>query len=226
MPNEDYVDAAPDGTTANTPDNGVAADVTPALDKVDGQPAPDASQTTLDAADAGDKGKPDYQKMFLDTKRELTKRAMENAELRGKLSGVQEATRPQPKAEVDWLEEVDWEAVKADPTLVKELIQKNRNEIVGVLQARDALFEQRLQTINPDVVAHRDKIAELKLDPEYAGFSDIQLAVIARKMPTKEGEPAPGKPQGSIGGGSRPAQKPEDIRKSPLYLQIYGEGSK
>lgn len=218
------LEGAQDSTTPPKP----ATDDTQ-RDDAAGEPAsPSTPNDATPPADGSVKkdATPDFQKMFLDTKKAFTKSQMELANLKGQLEVLktQSVAHPEtPKVDTDWLEDVDWEAVRADPSLVKDMVVNLRNEIADVLRARDSYMEAKLQSADPEIVTYRNKIAELRLDPDYQAFSDKQLAVLARKLSNSTEPAAPNKPKGSVGGGSRPVAGPTDIKDTPLFKKIYGE---
>lgn len=175
---------------------------------------------------------PDYKKMLLDTKRAFTKTAMEKAELAGKLSAMEQQIRSlaeekSQKETPDWLQEVNFESLAQDPNAIKEVFNKLRGEVAGVLRARDEYYENRLRSVNPEILAYKDKIAEFKADPDYSDFTDEQLARLAKREVSKSasGKSAEVKVPGAVGKGrnSIPNGNGDDIRKSDLYKRIYGE---
>ena len=166
-------------------------------------------------------------KALTDTKRAYTKSQMELAELKGRLSAME--TKPPSEPQKDWMEDFGDDALRLNPELVKEMIRKHREEVVGVLRQRDQYWEGQLKNLDPDVLSMKDRIAELRQDPDYQQFTDKQLAIIARKTATAEPEEetvivrSPGSPAGGRGSASG-AGKETNIRQSSLYKKIYGEG--
>jgi len=173
-------------------------------------------------------GKPEdtgWQKRYKDSQRHITKIEQENKELRsrmdqltGRFEQIQQTTPKQ--TEPDWIDSIDDEAIKDDPAKVKELLRRQEAEFVRLLQLRDGAFNERLAALDPSVLSVKDKIDELKKDPDYKGFSDKQLSVIAKKL--QSGAPDADERQqaeyrGAPAGGQRPTRKTastdEDLRK-------------
>lgn len=173
---------------------------------------------------------PDYKKMLIDTKRAFTKASMEKAEMAGRLSALEEQIRAMSSKETqenqkDWLEEVNFEELREDPNGLKKVIAMLRGDVANVLQARDNYFETRLKSVNPEINAFKDKIAEMKADPDFADFSDEQLVRLAKRETAKPKQSKASPEPASVGGGRRAASTGggTDIRKSSLYRQIYGD---
>jgi predicted nucleic acid-binding Zn-ribbon protein len=168
--------------------------------------------------------KPEADKRVQDAQRKLHEVFMEKAQLEGRLKAMEEmlASKSTPPQD-DWLEKIDVETLKDDPVAIRDSLLKMRSEIAQVLKARDSFYEQRLHNLRPEIAAVKDKIAELRTDPDYATFNDDQLAVIAHKVQSTE-TPAPA-PKGGIGGGRRaPSGGAEpNIKDSPLFKAIYGD---
>jgi len=203
---EDYVKETAEATTSETPEGTDTS-------HDDGKPSDKTTKTHSE---------PDYQKMFLDTKEAFTKASMEKAELMGRLKALEETQAAKP-AEPDWLEQIDTNALKEDPVAMRDALIKLRGEVANALRMRDDMYESRLKTLDPSIVAMKDKIAELKQDTDYQGFSDAQLAVIAKKGNKKSETHTP---QGGVGGGRRAAtsaSSDDDVKQSPLFKAIYGD---
>ena len=70
---------------------------------------------------------------------------------------------------------------------------------------------------NPEVIAMREKIAELKKDPDLQGFTDQQLAIMARKSEPRA------KYRGAPGGARAEQSREVDLTQTPLWKAIYSE---
>lgn len=162
----------------------------------------------------------DYKKMFLDTKKAYTKAQMELAELKGKTAALEEvSSQRQVETEEDWLDKVDDDELRADPSNVKKLIKKIRAENIEVMRMRDAWLLEQIEKQSPELLVLKEQIAALKSDSDYEGFSDKQLAVVARKGSKAK----PKKARGAPGGKRVSVAKEVDVRKSPLYQKMYGD---
>lgn len=193
-------------------------------------PAP-VKETTGKEEESKKDEKPDegLKKALADTKRAYTKAAMELAELKGRMSAME--TKPTPVPEKDWLDEFEDDSLRLNPELAKEMIRKHRQDVVQLLEQRDRFWEGQLKNLDPDVLTMKDRIAELRQDPDYQAFTDKQLAIVAKKQKRsevvdEEPEPvlssgAPGAGRGSGGGGHD-----VNIRETPLFKKIYPGGIK
>ena len=166
-------------------------------------------------------------KALTDTQRAYHKSQMELAALKARIDERDRMNSEKPADEKDWLEDYSDDQLRLTPEVTKEMIKKHRQEIVGLLQARDEYWKQEMANRDPDVVSARDRIQELRSDPDYAQFTDKQLAVIIRKTSKpEEVTREPVRTSGVPGGRGAPSRgsSNDDIRKSSLYKQIYGEG--
>lgn len=165
----------------------------------------------------------DTQKAFHSTREELSKTTRELDKLSGKVEVLANQKAPTEAEIKDWLEEFSDEDIQANPAKNKEIIKKLRGELGGVFKARDEWLMSQVKTMIDKSRSMQDidveAIEKLKADPDYEGFSEEQLAVIAKKT----AKPAQKLPP-SIGGRRQGSSaEVSDITKHPLYQKIYGD---
>jgi len=167
----------------------------------------------------------DTQASYTRSRQELADTRREIEELRRQLATVQ-ATSEKREPTPDWIDELKPEDLAADPENQKQALKRLRDEMAGVLQYVVQQTDAKLKSQHPEVIALAEQIAELKKDRDYAGFSDDQLMVIAKKTKVekpKEDEDAldaDGSPMLTHRGGS--VRRSVDIKKSALFRKIYG----
>uniref|UniRef100_A0A6M3KSQ8 Uncharacterized protein n=1 Tax=viral metagenome TaxID=1070528 RepID=A0A6M3KSQ8_9ZZZZ len=160
-------------------------------------------------------------KQLNDTKGAFAKSQEELHKLQGKLEAHTETGR---ETGPDWLDEVDASEAVAEPgKFTVDVIRKLRDEIAGVIIARDNFIKQQLEAGSAEHLLLKPVIDRLKADPDYAGFSLQQLAVIAKKEKAAEGQREKPENRGKPGGGRAPrGRRAIDVKKSPLFRKIYG----
>jgi len=168
------------------------------------------------------------EKRFKDAQAKITELATANAELTGKVSVL---AQPEPEVAEDPWADIDEEEAVANPMILVDRAKKANamltRDIVGVLREFRAEFGGMIEKNNPERLAMKTVIDELKQDPEFAGLDDGVLLKIAKRnarvTPVKEVVKASGAP----GGGSRITEtsttETGDVRKSSLYQEIYGD---
>lgn len=194
-----------DPTTANT-------------DQTDG--------TTVTDDDTG------VRKALKDTKRELTRASMENAQLKGRLEALEKmmTSRPQ-EVQKDYLDELEEEEDVTDRE--KKLIdamRKMRSQIGGVLKDRDDFWSLKLDEAkragNQDLAKYRDKIRDMRSDPDFDGWTDDQIVTMLKREDSisSDGDRRSG-PPGNAGRRAAPKKETERdaIRSNPLFRQVYGQ---
>jgi len=215
------------GHTGNT-DSEPAYDPTdPAgIDPTTGNSAPDDGTTENTDPTKGIK------KALLDTKRALTQAQMQNAELKGKL-GVLESTvsARQQQEEADYLEELEKDEDISDKE--RKLIgalRKMRSEVGTVLKQRDDYWEQQITEArrgsNVELSKYQDQIRELRSEPEFDGWTDEQLLIVAKREASKHGDNSARSPIAGTSRRSGQSQKasPRDaMRNNPLFQEVYGK---
>jgi predicted nucleic acid-binding Zn-ribbon protein len=168
----------------------------------------------------------DTQASYTRSRQELADTRREIEELRRQLATVQ-ATSEKREPTPDWIDELKPEDLAADPENQKQALKRLRDEMAGVLQYVVQQTDAKLKSQHPEMIALAEQIAELKKDRDYAGFSDDQLMVIAKKTKVekpKEDEDtldADGSPMLTHRGGS--VRRSVDIKKSALFRKIYGD---
>ena len=165
-------------------------------------------------------------KRLRDTQAKLTQIAQENAEFRGKLSVLD---KPAEQTVVDPFDSIDEEEAIANPMVIaKAARQANASmltDVVGVLREFRSEMLKSIENNNPERLALKTRIDELKQDPDLADLDDAVLLKLARRekrtTPARTVEKASGTP----GGGSRArgGATVDDIKNSPLYKEIYGD---
>lgn len=206
MPKEqDYLEGAPeDGTTPEGPEEEVV-------------------ESEEVEEDGGEPKEPDYEKMFLDTKRAYTESRVEAAQLRGRLEALENQLRAgQQEEEKDWLEELDDDELRDDPAKTKEAIRRAREEFATVLRQQHDYFMRQIQESNSEVKQYREKINELKSDEAFSGLTDEQaLAILKREeslQPKAKRAPTP-----PVSKRTPTSQSQKDPRKSDLFKKLYPE---
>lgn len=182
--------------------------------------------------DGSENGTPDQvetlSKRLRDTQAKLTELAQQNAELRGKVS-VLDRQSGEEKVE-DPFAEIDAEEAVTNPMLIVDATKKANailaGDVVNVLKQMRAEMLQAIRANDPEKLALRSVIEELKADPELADLDDEVLLRFAKRQKrtapkSKEVE----RPSGVPGGGTRARTQPkaDDIRKNPIYVAMYGE---
>jgi hypothetical protein len=211
-------------------------------DALDTQIEPTDQPDTQDTAESSKDTQPDKIEVsrYKDLQGAYTRSQQELKELRSSLDqlrGEVVATNRNTKLAADEQPTRSWiddekiaDEVRNDPASVVKLIKTLREEFAQILQMRDAHYEEKMTNFDPAIVSVRETINELKKDPDYKGFNDRQLSVIAKKMKSSEsdGDSAAARrapPKGAPGGGRSTGQRsqPADFTKDPLWKKIYGE---
>jgi hypothetical protein len=192
-------EAKPDSVEEETPDQGILSDDTP-----------------------GDQELATLQKRFADTQRKLTELATANAELRGKISVLGDKPREQ---EVDPLDQITADEILQDPTVAIKALKSLKQDLLGqlaeVLRARDAHFAGELKKLDPERLALREQIEELKQDPDLADLDESVLVKIAKRSKRQAGGDER-RPFSAPGGRSSGSGGQKDVRKSDLFRMVYG----
>ena len=157
-------------------------------------------------------------KRYKDTQAAYTKASQERADLKRQVEALQtqvntviqmsgkdgeKKTPSNPFAFLD--DESVQEKLLDDPKNIAQAMKQLLYGVAEMVDARDKAFISRIESVDPSVRTMRDKIAELKQDPDYRDFSDSQLAVIAKKQTDKkvEKEEEEDNYQGPMGNGRR-----------------------
>ena len=148
------------------------------------------------------------------------------AELSGKVDAVMQGRALEPTEGENLFEFLDdpkaEEDLFGDAKNVIGLQKKTVAALAKVLQSRDSHYEgllrgleAKIEELDPDRLTLKDRIAELKQNPDYKGFTDKQLVVVAKNMkePAKEDRFA-GSPGGS--GAGRIRAKPDDAQEAEI----------
>ena len=167
------------------------------------------------------------EKRFKDTQRKLTEIATEKAELERRLARLEganevlsrsERREEPPENPFKFLDDEDQDLLD-DPKNVKSLLKKTIGALAEVLEVRDRALSSRLMgeidARDPTVREVREKISELKRDPDYEGVPDKVLAIIAKKSlvqkkPEGDEEGDSDNLRGGIGGGRRTVRRKSD----------------
>jgi hypothetical protein len=186
-----------------------------------------------DSPASEDAGKPESveAKRLKDTQRALTQKSQELAEIKERMARIEghiEASRPERQAPQGerLFSFFDDETVKQtlldDPENIVKLVKSSVTDVIKMLKARDEAFSSMVRKQSPEMLAVRDKVAELAKDPDYQDFSEEQLAVIARKMTKSTGNtprPGPGSRRASAPGGDADFER----EVNSMMKRIYGE---
>ena len=168
-------------------------------------------------------------KRLRDTQAKLTQTAQENSEFRGKLSVLDKPAGQEVAA--DPFASIDEEEAIADPMVIARAAQQANatmlTDVVGVLREFRTEMLGSIEKNNPERLALKTRIDELREDPDLADLDDGVLLKLAKRdqrtaPKPKEVERASGAP----GGGSRArgsAPSADDIKKTSLYKEIYGD---
>ncbi len=158
------------------------------------------------------------QKMLRDAKAALTKKSMEAAEMQGRLKAVEDREQYSAESAEDWLDSYSDDDI-ADMSSMKDIIKKFRGEVVEAFGEFGRRTQAQMQAYDPEMRELQDEIEELRVDPDYQGFSDAQLKVIARKGRNLN---QARKPRGSVGGKRAAKERSSyDPKKSALFKEIY-----
>lgn len=161
----------------------------------------------------------DTEKALQERQREFHEMSQKLAELKGQMSVMSQQNQPVAKDILD--DEAIAAKLRDDPSAVlgimKQKLAEQQSQFAGVLEARDRFYQEQISKSDPNVVLMRDKIAEMRKDPDMQAFSDQQLAILAKKSAKPGYRGAPG--------GQRQAQtnRSDDITESDLFKKIYPE---
>jgi hypothetical protein len=163
---------------------------------------------------------------YTQSRQELADAKREIDELRRQFADMR-ATTAKPEPTPDWLDELKPEELAADPGVQKQALKRLRDEMAGVLQYVVQQTDAKLKSQHPEVIALAEQIAELKKDRDYAGFSDEQLMVIAKKTKVEKEPEVVDETGGESTAmfthrGGKNVRK-VDIKKSPMFRRIYGD---
>ena len=177
-----------------------------------------SDEASQDTPSIQEKRLADTEKALQERQREFHEISRQLAEVKGQMSVYTQQNQPVVKDVLD--EDGIAAKLRDDPSAVlgilKQKLAEQQGQFASVLEARDRYYNDLIAKSDPNVVAMREKIAELKKDPDYGTFTDQQLAVIAQKStPRKQYRGAPG------GSRSGQVEKEADITESTLWKQIY-----
>lgn len=189
---------------------------------------------------------PKAEKRVKDAQAALTRANQEKAELKkrlelldAKLDGVLHATQ-KPKDEPNpfgWIDdEKELEEVYSDPKNLAKREKRMLQTLVQVLETRDSALTEMLlsevKKVDPTRRELAEKVAELREDPDYEGFSEDQLVVLARKAAKSERKETVEENvqrdnfRGSAGGSRRvyvPKPKKPSEEEERMYKRLIGE---
>lgn len=167
------------------------------------------------------------EKRLRDTQAKLTQLAQERAELAGKLSVLD---RPKDQAETpDPLDSLDEEEAVTNPMVIAKAAKAANaaliRDVVGVLKEMRNEMLGKIEQNDPERLALKTVIDELREDPELAGLDDTVLLKLAKRQRRTSPSRPGARPSGIPGSGTRTGQtsKPVDIRKTDLFKEIYGD---
>lgn len=204
------------------------------LPEIDGE-ADGSAPEDQDSQTDDQKESATLEKRFKDTQAAFTRIAQEKkalekelAEVKGKVDAViamrgvneERETEPAPFSYLD-----DDEAVGSlldDPKNVRDAMKKVVSDVAKILDLRDRAILGELERRDPTTRELGSKIAELRKDPDYEGFSDRQLAVLAKKQITRIEQPDEADDDdgfvGSVGGGRRVARRPANAADKEIAM--------
>lgn len=143
--------------------------------------------STVDAKSA--KRVADAQAALTRANQEKADMARELAELRGRVDQISIDRQPKQtqEAQKDIFDRPEFseDEILNDPKNVRNALMEMRSQIVSLIDLRDRAYDERIARNDPAVIQQREAIAELRKDPDFSGFNDAALAVIAKKMPAK-----------------------------------------
>ena len=203
----------------------------------------DAEKTapTGDAGPASQDSQPSTEeKRVRDAQAALTKKSQEAAQLKSEVDTLKgqvetlikmgrQPETPQPPQRKNILEDEErLTTLLDDPKNVAMLLEEQKREILETLVLRDRAFYEELDKRDPSVRQLKGKIEELKKDPDFDGFSEMQLAVLAKKQigtSREEPEEIDDGFRGSPAGGRRveAKSKTETDRETESWMRkLYG----
>lgn len=171
------------------------------------------------------------EKRLHDSQAKITEMGQENAELRGKVDVLDRPAPVESEAISDPYDDLNEDEVLENPMLIVEASRAQNDRLIhdvgGALRLlKDDLLNE-LKQQNPERLALKTDIDELRSEPELAGLSDDALMAIAKRSrrvaPARKVEAV--KPAGVPAGGSRVSATASDdeVRESPLYKMMYAE---
>ena len=159
-----------------------------------------------------------WEKRYKDLQSTYTKDREELLRLKKAFVGEEDSSGP-----ADYFDDKELEAkVKEDPSSVLQIMRQMRDETVDVLRAQRKEIEREIAKTDPEQAALLEVVEELKLDEDYASFTDDQLLVIAQKVAVENAAPKIKKaynPSGTRKGGGK--KKEQDVTKTALWRAIY-----
>jgi hypothetical protein len=204
----------------------------------------DASEQTVSEESEQNESHSDpkvLEKRFRDSQSHIGKIQTENKELRSKLDQLigrfEQIDRRETPAEKPWIDEISDETLRDDPSAVKAMLKRQREEFAEILEMRDRVFAERMKGYDPELRSNAEKIAKLREDPDLAKLPDEALLIIAKKYAKDEvveadENEAPAKK--SSGGAPMGAKRPTMVRKDEshedrvkkydgIFQQMYGK---
>jgi len=195
---------------------------------------PETEETPTDESDHdADEAQraPEWEKRYKDAQSHITKIEQENKELRskfdvltGRFDEVARAKEPALEPEKDPLDDPELEsALRDDPSLVRTIIRGERQKFVQLLELRDRAMMAQMRSLSPDEPGVTRVMAELKKDPDFAGWPPEALRILARKQlangEEEEEEVRPSGGEQSFSG--RPLARKKRTKESPEAAAWY-----
>jgi len=176
-------------------------------------------EADLESTPAIDSNEPNVEKRLKDTQKALHEKAEELARLKGQVDVLTKTETPPAK---EYLDDIDEDSIRNDPSLAIGAIRHLRDEVVDVLRSRDAHYASELKKsrVADKISEYSEEVAELRQDPDFAGLDDSVLLAIAQKQTPKSVTRSSG---GLRGKPARVKKSEPDIKQSGLFKQIYGD---
>jgi len=153
-----------------------------------------------------------YEKRYKDLQAHTTRVEQENKTFRDSMARLEgrfeqfTSQNQQSEEAVDLFSDVDLDDIRDDPATIIDVIRQQEamrgQQFVEMLEARDRAILAQIRLLAPDHDAIHSKVEELRSDPDFRGFGDEQLEVLARKQ-LKTTPKAAGVDPVSGGGGRR-----------------------
>lgn len=195
-----------------------------------GEPAPgegsDSQGSTETDADQGKRVK-DAQAALTKANQRAAESEKKLVELEAKLDTVLKMRppeqKPPPENPLKWMDEPEFvEGLLDDPKNVQGALKRMVDFFGQTLEMRDRALFHEIETRDASVQSLRGKIAELKKDPDYEGFSDKQLATIARKQEQQAAPPDDGDDDEPVRGGPGGGSAPRGKRQTEQEREVQG----
>ena len=158
-----------------------------------------------------------------DTQAAFHELSEKNAHMQGQLDAISSQEQPPDPVDLDKLKE----QFREDPGSVVEYMADRekslRQELASVIVERDQRLDQTIQRADPAFDLIQQKIKILKQDPDFTGFEDKQLAVIARKS-LKKVTRVPGAAGGRAAETTQPTTTEVEVPEAAYAALIQGSG--